>query len=81
MTNDRSILSIKDHGHIHIKLKEQMESRNISRNYLARAIHSRFEVVDRWYNDQVEKIDADILARICFVLDCRVEDILEYVQE
>ena len=27
----------------------------------------------------VEKLDADILARLCFAFQCRVEDILEYV--
>ena len=50
----------------------------MTRNALARAINTRFEVVDKWYNDQVEKIDADVLARICFVLHCPVEAILEY---
>lgn len=37
---------------------------------LAKAINARFEVIDRWYDGHVEKIDADILARICFVLEC-----------
>jgi len=39
-----------------------MDKRNITRNYLARSIHTRFEVIDKWYVNDVEKIDADILA-------------------
>ncbi len=41
-------------------------------------INTRFEVVDKWYRGQVEKIDGDILARICYVLDCKPGDIIHY---
>ena len=50
----------------------------ITRNALARAINARFEVVDRWYEGHVEKIDTDVLARICYVLSCNPEDIISY---
>ena len=42
----------------------------LSRNTLASSINARFEVIDKWYNGQVEKIDLDVLARICYVLGC-----------
>ena len=54
-----------------------MDERKITRNYLARAVNTRFEVIDKWYNDDVEKIDADILTRICFVLKCESGDIIQ----
>lgn len=78
MSETNSVLQRKEYGRIKLKLKEQLDTRGMTRNYLARKIDARFEVVDKWYNDQVEKIDTDILARICFVLGCRVEDIMEY---
>ena len=78
MAKDDSIVLIKDYGKINLKLKDILASRNITRNYLARAIHTRFEVIDKWYENNVEKIDADILARICYVLKCQVSDIVEY---
>ena len=55
-----------------------MNDRGITRNALARAINARFEVVDRWYEGHVEKIDTDVLARICYVLSCNPEDIISY---
>ncbi|MCI8359596.1 MAG: helix-turn-helix transcriptional regulator [Lachnospiraceae bacterium] len=58
-----------------------MDEKQINRNMLARAINARFEVIDRWYGGHVEKIDADILARICFVLECTPGDIIRYEQE
>ncbi|MBE5886894.1 MAG: helix-turn-helix transcriptional regulator [Clostridia bacterium] len=55
-----------------------MDKKNITRNALARAINARFEVIDKWYNGHVEKIDADVLARICYVLECTPADIIIY---
>lgn len=78
---NKEIYTLNQYGSIEINLKEIMDNRNISRNALARAINTRFEVVDKWYHGNVEKIDADILARICYVLDCSPADIIIYRSE
>ena len=77
----REIYTLNQYGHIELRLKEVMDRRDISRNALARAVNTRFEVIDKWYQGHVEKIDADILARICYVLECTPEDIIQYVLE
>ena len=74
----KQIISINDYGCINITLKKIMDEKGVSRNALARAINARFEIIDKWYNGHVEKIDADVLARICYVLDCTPEDIIKY---
>lgn len=78
MNGYNSIILTRDYGGVKIKLRELMEKNGISRYALARRINVRFEVVDRWYNGNIEKIDLDILARICFTLDCQISDLLEY---
>lgn len=55
-----------------------MDDKGITRNYLAKATNTRFEVINKWYNGQVEKMDLDILARICYALDCFPADIIKY---
>ena len=36
-------------------------------------------MIDRYYkNEVVSMVDMDFLAKVCYVLDCRVEDVLEY---
>lgn len=75
----RSVRQSREYGQIRLKLRDLMDARGITRNALARQIDTRFEVVDKWYRGDVEKLDADILSRLCFAFQCRVEDILEYV--
>lgn len=75
---ENNLYTIKNYGQIEIHIKEYMDKENITRNALARAINTRFEVIDKWYNGHVEKIDSDILARICFVLKCNPGDIIRY---
>ena len=75
---DSGIITMEEYGNVRLKLKERMDSDGINRNMLARRIGVRFEVVDKWYRGDVEKLDLDILARICCVLHCTGRDLLEY---
>ncbi len=75
------LLVINKYGKITIDIRTFMDEKHINRNMLARAINTRFEVIDKWYGGRVEKIDADILARICFVLECTPGDIIRYDKE
>ena len=76
---ERAVLVRADYGHVELRLKEVMDERGISRNQLAKLIDTRFEVVGKWYKGEVEKMDLDILARICYALDCTTEDLIRYV--
>ena len=75
---DDGIVYLKEYGKINLKLKEYLDERKITRNALAKRVNTRFEVIDKWYNNRIENIDLDILARICFVLSCDINDILKY---
>ena len=80
MELNNTVKLTKDYGRIKLKLREVMDQRCVTRNTLARRVDVRFEVIDRWYRGEIEKLDLDILARICFVMNCRVEDIIEYTE-
>lgn len=76
---ERPILIRAEYGVIELRLKELLDARGMTRNQLAKLIDARFEVVSKWYDGKVEKMDLDILARICYALDCRVEDVIRYI--
>ncbi len=78
MDTAKPVVSVCDYGKIELHLKERMEEKGFSRYQLAKLTNTRFEVVNKWYGGEVERIDADILARFCYTLDCNVSDIIEY---
>ena len=78
MEISKSVITINDYGKITVHIKEIMDRKGITRNYLAKVSHTRFEVINRWYNGEIEKMDLDILARICYVLECSPADIIKY---
>lgn len=75
---DNSIYTLKDYGKLEITLKEVLDKKNISRNKLCTMIAVNYDLVNRYYNNRVIRIDIDIIARMCFALDCDVSDILKY---
>ena len=69
------------YGKVNMRLKEIMDTKGIKRHTLAKAIDTRFEVIDKWYNNRIENLDLDILARLCYALECSVDDIIYYTYE
>lgn len=74
----RSVVNLSSYGNITIHLKELIEQRGITRYRLAKLADTRFEVVEKWCSGTVERIDSDVLARFCYILDCQITDIIQY---
>lgn len=63
---------------IRIKLSEVLGRKKMTRKKLSELTGVRPNTIGDLYNEKVRKIDIDILDRICTVLECDIEDILEY---
>ncbi len=82
MNDINSIIDIKQYGKIKIKLSEIMDKKGITRNKMRSLTGVKYEVVDRYYKAvNVERVDLDFLAKACYVLNCKIDDILEYVNQ
>ena len=81
MDDYKSIVSYQTHeyGSVRVKLKELLDNRGITRNRLRTLTGIKYEVIDRYYKaENVEMVDLDLLAKVCFVLNCSISDLLEY---
>ncbi len=78
MDKKNAVVVRKDYGGITFHFDEMMDKRGINRNQLATRAAIRFEVADRFYNGKLERLDVDVLARVCYVLDCGVADVMRY---
>ena len=74
----RSVVNLNSYGCITVRLKELIEQKGITRYRLAKLADTRFEVVEKWCSGTVERIDTDVLARFCYILNCEITDILKY---
>jgi len=73
-----SIFVPQDYGKILFSFNKVMDEKNINRNQLSKLAGVRFEVADRFYNGNIERLDIDVLTRVCFVLDCNISEVISY---
>lgn len=78
MDYENSIIIIRDYGKVTFNFNKVMEEKNISRYQLSKMTGIRFEVIDRFYKGNIERLDVDVLSRILFALNCSVEDVISY---
>lgn len=81
MDNPNGIIQyeVRDYGYIEVKLAQMLEQRGITRNRLRTLTGVKYDVIDRYYKgSNIAMADLDFLAKACCVLNCRIEDLLEY---
>ena len=70
---------MEDYGKIIIKLNELIEKAGISKNKLCHKAEMQRTQLNNYCNNNVTRLDTDVLARLCSVLNCKIEDLLEFV--
>ena len=69
----------KDYGYIKIKLDELLKKEGISKNKLSHRAEMQRTQINQYCNNDITRLDTAVLARICTVLDCKIEDLLEFM--
>ena len=70
---------MSEHGTVKIKLDELIKKSGISKNKLSHRAEMQRTQINNYCKNEITRLDIDVLARICSVLDCKIEDLLEYV--
>ena len=70
---------MEKYGTIRIKLDELIRKAGISKNKLSHRAEMQRTQINHYCNNEITRLDIDVLARICTVLDCKIEDLLEFV--
>ena len=74
-----SVFFLKDYGSVKIILKDILDMKEIARNKLSKLTGLSYNTINRYYkNAPITSVDLDILAKICFVLNCEISDLLKY---
>lgn len=68
-----------DYGQINLKLKDIMVSQGISINKLAFRSEMQRTQLKAYLDGTIQRVDLNVLCRLCYALDCDLFDILEYI--
>jgi len=66
-------------GSIRIKLSDRLTETGLSKNKLCQRSEMQRSQINRYCNNTITRLDVDVLARLCTVLECDVKDLLEFV--
>ena len=68
---------MEDFGQVVFKIDQVLEEKNISKIKLEKEASLQRTQLNSYCNNKVRRIDLQTLAKICYVLDCGIEDIME----
>lgn len=71
--------NMTDCGDIKLHLKEIIDDRGVSLNQLSFRAEMQRTQLRNYRDNKVQRLDIDILKRLCFVLECDLMDLLEYI--
>lgn len=70
---------MQQYGEIKIHLMELIEGKGISKNKVMQRAEMQRTQLNKYCNNQVSRLDTDVLARLCTVLECEIGELLEFV--
>ena len=68
-----------EYGTIRIKLDELLKESGLSKNMLSHRAEMQRTQINNYCRNQITRLDIDVLARLCTVLNCEISDLLEFV--
>ena len=72
-------LNANEYGEIKIHLAELLDEREISLNQLSFRAEMQRTQLRNYRDNKTHRLYIDILKRLCYVLDCDLTDLVEYI--
>ncbi len=70
---------MSEYGKIKIKLDALIKKSGMSKNKLCHKAEMQRTQLNNYCNNEVTRLDTDVLARLCTVLNCKIEDLIEFI--
>lgn len=63
--------------HLHLRIMELLEERGISKNQICKNLNLSRGNFNRYCRDEFQRIDANLLLKLCKYFDCDISELLE----
>lgn len=70
---------MEKYGTVRIKLDELILKKGISKNKLSHWAEMQRSQINHYCKNEIARLDIDVLARICTVMECEIGDLLEFI--
>lgn len=67
------------YGTIKVHLDELMKKQNLSMNKLSFRAEMQRTQLRKYYRNDIQRLDVAVLTRLCYALDCKIQDLIEYI--
>jgi len=68
-----------EYGTIRVNLDKILETRDLSVYEVNQKSNIRYQTLQALQSNSASRIDFEVLAKLCYALNCEVKDILEYI--
>lgn len=70
-----------ENGYYLFKLNSMLDEKNVTKNSVIENRCIDFNSMQRLITGNLSRIDLTIIAKLCNEFDCKIEDIVEYINE
>lgn len=70
--------SYKDYGNVRLTVGEVMKDRKMNTYRLSILTDVRWNIIKKYARGTLYRVDLDILSRICYALNCSLEELICY---
>ena len=63
---------------VEVDLEKIMNDNNYSIYQISKLTGLKYDVIERYYHNRITKYDSMVLAKLCYVLNCSISDLLKY---
>ena len=67
-----------DYGVVKMNIEELLEKAGISKNKICKDLDLPRTNFNKYCRNQFQRIDANLIAKLCFYLDCTVDELIKY---
>ena len=67
-----------DYGKVELTIEKALKERGISKTKFCHYAELQRKQLNAYYNNNRQRVDLDILARMCYILKCDLDDLMVY---